>query len=145
MKPSVDAKAEEATLRARSDSLQAAEAAMDQSRAITFWAPDAVIQPAGSPQIDGHDAIAATYKAYFETMNLKALIGKTSKLTISESGDLAYEIGVNHMTFGTPKGDMLDVGKFLIVWKKTNGTWYVAALSFTSDAAAPVPAPVAKK
>ena len=45
------------------------------------------------------------------------------------------------MTFGTSKGDMLDVGKFLLVWKKTNGTWYVAALSLTSDAAAPVPAP----
>lgn len=85
--------------------------------------------------------LAAPYKAYFETMNLKSMVGKSSTLTISASGDLAYETGVNRLIIGTPKGDMLDVGKFLLVWKKTNGTWYVAALSFTSDAAAPVPAP----
>jgi ketosteroid isomerase-like protein len=67
------------------------------------------------------------------------LEGKASQITMSASGDLAFEVGVNHMTFGGPKGDMLDPGKYLTVWKKTNGVWYVQALSFTSDAPAPVP------
>jgi hypothetical protein len=39
------------------------------------------------------------------------------------------------------KGDLLDAGKFVVVWKREKGDWYVAALSFTSDASAPVPMP----
>lgn len=39
----------------------------------------------------------------------------------------------------TPNGDELDMAKYLIVWKCVDGEWYVAALSFTSDAPAPVP------
>jgi len=60
---------------------------------------------------------------------------------MARSGDLAYETGVNRIVIRTPNGDMLDMGKYLIVWKKINGQWYVAALSFTSDAAAPTPIP----
>jgi ketosteroid isomerase-like protein len=130
-------------LRARSDSLEAAEAALDKGRAIAFWAPDAIIQPAGMPQVNGRDSVAALYTFFFEKAGLKGLIGKPTQITMSQSGDLAFEVGVNHLTFGSPKGDLLDVGKYLMVWKKTNGVWYVQALAFTSDAAAPVPvAPV---
>jgi ketosteroid isomerase-like protein len=137
--PAKHTPADEAVLRARSDSLSAAEAALDQTRSLAFWAPDAIIQPAGMAQIQGTAQIAGLYKQFFEGMGLKALVGKSSSITMSDAGDMAYEVGVNHMTFGSPKGDMMDVGKYIIVWKKTNGTWYVAALSFTSDAAAPVP------
>jgi hypothetical protein len=28
---------------------------------------------------------------------------------------------------------MTDMGKYLIVWKKINGDWFVSAISFTSD------------
>lgn len=42
-------------------------------------------------------------------------------------------------TLRTPNGDVLDMGKYLLVWKRIDGEWYAAALSFTSDAAAPVP------
>ena len=62
-----------------------------------------------------------------------------SNTSVAQSGDLAYETGVNRMMFTTPQGDVLDVGKYLAVWKKVDGVWYVAALSFTSDARAPMP------
>jgi ketosteroid isomerase-like protein len=58
---------------------------------------------------------------------------------MARSGDLAYETGVNCMVFRTPNGDVLAMGKYLIVWKKIDGQWYVATLGFTSDAAAPTP------
>jgi ketosteroid isomerase-like protein len=100
------------------------------------------------PQVNGRDSVAALYTFFFEKAGLKGLIGKPTQITMSQSGDLAFETGVNHLTFGSPKGDLLDLGKYLMVWKKTNGVWYVQALSFTSDAAAPVPvapAPTVKK
>ena len=57
----------------------------------------------------------------------------------SAAGDLAYEYGVNKMVLAGPEGDLLDKGKYLLVWRKTDGEWYIAALCFTSDAPAPVP------
>jgi ketosteroid isomerase-like protein len=133
--------AAESALHERSEGLQAAETALDGNRAIAFWAEDAVVQPAGSPAITGRAAIGNLYHEFFTTMGVKALVGTPSRLEMARSGDLAYETGVNRIIIGTPKGDLLDLGKYLIVWKKINGQWYVGTLSFTSDAAAPTPIP----
>lgn len=137
--PSVDVGAETAAVRARSEALVAAEVAQNTEAALAFWAEDAVVQPAGSPQIQGHEAIRALYNSFFGTGQLKQFEGTTSHLEVSRGGDLAYEYGVNRMIFAGPEGDLLDVGKYLAIWKKIDGEWYVAALSFTSDAPAPVP------
>lgn len=139
--PKIDLAAEEAAVRGRSEGIAAAEAAKDREKALTFWSPDAVVQPAGAPQIQGRDAIDKLYRQFFDSIGMKTFSGKSSSFVVAQSGDMAYETGVNRMTFGTPKGDVLDVGKYLIVWKKSDSTWYVAALSFTSDAPAPVPVP----
>ncbi|HSG81312.1 MAG TPA: nuclear transport factor 2 family protein [Gemmatimonadota bacterium] len=137
--PQVDVAAETEAVRARSRAIVAAEAAQDVDAALAFWAPDAVAQPAGAPQAQGHDAIRALYGQFFDTGQLKELEGTTSYLVVSQGGDLAYEYGVNRMVFTGPEGDLLDMGKYLAVWQKIEGEWYVAALSFTSDAPAPTP------
>lgn len=136
--PRVDAAAETEAVRARSEALVAAEVAKDTERALAFWAPDAIAQPAGAPQVQGHEAIRALYNSLFQGP-LKEMQGTTTRLEVSQGGDIAYEYGINRMTLSSPAGDLLDVGKYLAVWKKVNGEWFVAALSFTSDAPAPVP------
>jgi len=137
-RPQVDLAAETEAVRARSEAIAAAEAAQDTEAALAFWAPDAVAQPAGAPQVQGHDALRALYEQFFGSGQLKEFSGTTSHVVVSQGGDLAYEYGVNRMVFAGPDGDLLDVGKYLVVWQKTNGEWYVVALSFTSDAPAPV-------
>ena len=139
--PRVDVAAATAALRTRSQGLQAAESAQNTDAALAFWAPDAIVQPAGSPQVQGRDAIRALYQSFFAGGQLKKLEGIPSQLEVSAGGDLAYEYGVNRMVFAGPKGDLLDVGKYLLVWKRIDGQWDVVALSFTSDAPAPVPVP----
>jgi len=137
--PQVDVAAETEAVRARSEALVAAEVAQDADAALVFWAPDAVAQPAGAPQVQGHEAIQALYGQFFDTGQLKEFEGASSHLVVSQGGDLAYEYGVNRMVFTGPEGNLLDVGKYLAVWQKIEGEWYVVALSFTSDAPAPVP------
>lgn len=137
----VDLTAETQALVARSEGVSAAEAAKDREKTLTFWAPDAVVQPSAGPQIQGREALSKLYQFVFDSTGLKSFSSKSSGFVVAASGDLAYETGVNRMTFATPKGDMLDVGKYLAVWKKTDGTWYIAALAFSSDAPAPVPVP----
>jgi ketosteroid isomerase-like protein len=137
--PAVDIVAETAAVSKRSEEVAAAEAAKDKAKALTYWAPDAIVQPAGMPEIKGHEAIGNLYTFMFDSTGLKSFSGKSSGFTVSGSGDVAFETGVHRIVFGTPKGDLLDQGKYLAVWKKTNGTWFISALSFTSDTPAPVP------
>lgn len=137
--PQIDVAAETEALRARSEAIVAAERAQDVEASLAFWAPDAVAQPAGAPQVQGHDAIRALYGQFFDTGMLKAFEGTTSHLEVSRGGDIGYEYGVNRFIFAGPEGDLLDVGKYLAVWKKLDGEWFVAALAFTSDAPAPTP------
>jgi ketosteroid isomerase-like protein len=137
--PQVDVAAETEAVRTRSEGIVAAEAAQDVAEALTFWAEDAIVQPAGAPQIQGKEAIGGLYRQFFEGGQLKEFSGTTSHLEVSAAGDLAYEYGVNRMVLAGPEGDLLDMGKYLVVWKKTNGEWFVTALSFTSDTPAPIP------
>lgn len=138
--PQVDLEAERAAVHARSEAVVRAESAMNAEAAAAFWAEDAIAQPAGSPQIQGRAAILDLYRQFFSGGMLKEFSGTTSDLHVAASGDLAYEYGVNRMVLAGPDGDLVDNGKYLAVWKKIDGEWYVAALSFTSDTPAPVPA-----
>lgn len=139
--PKVDLAAEEAAIRSRSEALAAAEAAKDREKALTFWLPDAVAHPAGAPQVQGRDAIDKLYRQFFDSIGMKSFSSRISGIVVAQSGDMAFDTGVNRMVFGTPGGDVIDIGKYLAVWKKSDGLWYLAALSFTSDAPAPVPVP----
>ena len=50
------------------------------------------------------------------------------------NGDQAYDVGINRMTLKAADGkQQRDVGKYLIVWQKTNGTWKSVAASSTSN------------
>ena len=137
--PQVDVAAETEAVQTRSEGVVAAEAAFDVTEALTFWAEDAIAQGAGTPQIQGTEALNEMYRQYFESGMLKEFSGTTSHLEVSAAGDLAYEYGVNRFVLAGPEGDLLDMGKYLAVWKKIDGEWFIAALSFTSDAPAPVP------
>ena len=137
----VDIAAEEAAVRARTQALAAAEASKNTDASLAFYAEDAINQTPGNPQIQD---LASIRKAYDGTWaSIKSFQGTTSKITVSRSGDLAWEYGINRIVIGSPQGDLLDMGKYLVVWKKTDGEWYVAAVAFSSDAPAPSPLPAA--
>lgn len=139
--PTTDIAAEEAAVRARSHALATAEASENIDAALAFFAEDAVIQAAGNPQIQDLATMRTVYGGVF--LSIKTFQGTTSKVIVAQSGDLAWEYGINRIVLGTPQGDLLDMGKYLAIWKKTNGEWYVAGAAFNSDAAAPVPLPAA--
>ena len=59
--------------------------------------------------------------------------GTTTDLFVAASGDMAYEYGINRFIFETPDGPFEDYGKYLAVWTKIDGEWFIAALSFSGD------------
>lgn len=133
----VDVTAETEAVRARSNGLVSAEGALDAEGSLSFYAEDAIVQPDGAPQIQGRDAIDTLYRQFFEDSQLKEFYAKGSHITVSQSGDLAYEYGVNRTVLAGPEGDLVAVGKYLLVWKKIDGEWMVVVLTFSSDAPAP--------
>lgn len=142
--PKVDIEAETAALRARSEGVVAAEKAQDIEAAVAFYAEDAIVQPAGAPLLRGRDAIRGMYNDVFGSGAVKQFESIPTLIEVAAGGDVGYEYGVNRFTLTTPGGDMLDVGKYLVVWKKVDGQWYAAVLSFNSDTPAPTPVPATR-
>ncbi len=133
----VDVAALAQEIEARGKACVEAEAAKDIERALGCYAEDAILQPPGSPQIQGRDQIRGAFAKFFT--GLKTYAGTLSHIEVSQAGDVAFAYGVGRAVYTTPQGDVLDVSKSLAILKKINGNWYITALSFSSDAPAPVP------
>jgi len=122
----------EAEVRARSKATVAAEMAREWEKAVTFFTPDAVVQPANAPQIQGREPLLELYQTGFTGMI--EFEGTTTAIVPAASGDMAYEYGVNRLVLETPDGPVEDLGKYLLIWTKTDGEWLIAALAFSFDA-----------
>lgn len=135
--PRVDIEAETAAIRARGEALVAAESAMDTQAALAFWAPDGIIQGHGVPLMQGQDQLAALYDGFFQAV--VEFGSTTTRIEVAASGDMAWEYGINRAVVPGADGPLLDMGKYVAIWRKMNGVWYVAAVAFSSDAPAPTP------
>ncbi len=121
----------EAEVRARTEALVAAEEAFDWETAVTFFAPDVVVQPANAPQYQGREAHLEIYRTFPTMLEFE---GIATAIVPAASGDMAYEYGVNRFVFDTPDGPVEDFGKYLVVWTKIEGEWFVTAFSFSGNA-----------
>jgi ketosteroid isomerase-like protein len=132
--PAVDIAADVESIRAevqaRSKALVAAEEVFDWETSVTFFASDVVVQPANAPQIQGREAQLELYQTFPKMIEFE---GTTTAIIPAASGDMAYEYGVNRFIFETPDGPLEDYGKYLVVWTKIDGEWFVAAFSFSSN------------
>lgn len=125
----------EAEVRLRSEAVAAAEKAGDYETAITFFAPDVVVQMADAPQFKGEDQLLEIYETVLSTT--AEFEGTTTDIVAAASGDLAYEYGINRFVFETPDGPVEVLGKYLGVWKRIEGEWYIAAIAASNDAPSP--------
>ena len=121
----------EAAVRARSEAVVSAEEAFDWDVAVTFFAPDVVVQPGDAPQYQGREAHLQAYRSFPATM--LEFHSTTTAIVPAASGDMAYEYGVNRFVFETPTGRVEASGKYLLVWTKAEGEWLVKVLSFSGD------------
>lgn len=56
-----------------------------------------------------------------------------TKIDVSSSGDMAYEIGTYSLNFHGDKGPVQDEGKYVVVWKNVGGAWKAAADIFNTN------------
>jgi uncharacterized protein (TIGR02246 family) len=120
-------------IKSYSDSLLKAESELNADKAISYFAEDAIVQGAGAPQINGKKAIREMYQQFFGMPQLKEFSVKSNFIDISKSGDIAYEYGVNKVVTSQGKNDLIDVGKYTLVWRKHDDKWLVEILTFSND------------
>lgn len=130
--PKVDIAAEEQAIRAQIAAFQAAVAAYDEAAIGALYAPDAALLPANMTRVSG----TAGIEQFFGVMEpAKAVLVLTpTSIAVAAAGDVALEEGTWTYAFPNPDGTMAqDNGKYLVAWKKSNGTWLMQTDIWNSD------------
>jgi uncharacterized protein (TIGR02246 family) len=142
--PKVDVAAEEAAIRAQVAAFNTAVAAYDSAGAAAIYAPDAVLLPPNQGRLQG-TAMIQQFFAGLKQAQVSMAVTPVA-IIVAASGDLAVEEGTWTTSLPTPTGGTYtDNGKYLVAWRKINGTWLTQLDTWNSDNAPPAaPAPAAK-
>lgn len=102
------------------------KAAKDPAAFTSFYAQDGVLFPPGGPMTKGKEAIGEAWRQMMAQPGF-ALTFAPTKVEVSKSGDLAYDIGNYALTVNEKNGKPKTTkGKYVAVWgKQTDGTWKV--------------------
>lgn len=127
--PQADIEAEKAAIQAAdAECSHAAQARDVQGALAACWSEDAIIFPPGFAPVRGADALQEYVEGAFALPGF-SISWEIDEVHISASGDMAYQIGTNEVSFEGPDGaTVTDHGRVLLVWRKqSNGSWKVAS------------------
>lgn len=135
----IDTAAEEQAIR-RADAAWSKDLqAKDLDAVMENYDQDAAFLVPNQPIIVGKQAIREWFQARIDTPGYTASFEPT-KIMVSSSGDMAYELGVFAAASRSADGTTLrTVGKHLVTWKKHDGRWLVTAEAISSDSPRPTP------
>jgi uncharacterized protein (TIGR02246 family) len=111
--------------------LQAVRTA-DVDRIAAFYAADGSFLVPNAPLARGREMVRAVWSQLLAAPNL-ALRWSASSIEVARAGDMACEIGTYELAMDGPAGRIEDDGKYVVVWRKTDGGWEVAADIFNSS------------
>lgn len=136
----VDAQAEEAAIRRLEGAWSAAANKKDLAGTVAFYATDGATMWPDAPTSHGSDAIRAAWTEMFKLPGI-SLQFVPDKIAIAQGGDIATDEGRAIMGMDTPKGHVIDTTKYLVIWKKVDGTWKVAYDTYNANKPAAPAAP----
>jgi uncharacterized protein (TIGR02246 family) len=118
--------ADAAAIRALDAAWAKAAADKDPAKFASFYAPDATLLPPGGPMTTGKDAISEAWQHMVAQPGFSLTFAPT-KVEVSKSGDMAYELGNYALTVNDKRGHpQTSKGKYVVVWgKQPGGTWKV--------------------
>jgi ketosteroid isomerase-like protein len=120
-----DAATEEAKLLRRdAEWADLATAGKDVDKIVSYWSDDAVIMMPGQPVVEGKAAIRAFVAGSFKDPNFK-IHWKSSKVTFSPDGKMAYMPGTDEMTVSGPNGAPITLHlRGIAIWRlEADGQW----------------------
>jgi uncharacterized protein (TIGR02246 family) len=135
--PGVDPTAEEQAIRRLDDQWNAAIARKDVEANVALYAGDGAVLWPDAPAGRGTAQIRSAWTEMFKATNLKLQL-TPEEIHVSTGGDLATDVGQVLAEMDTPQGHVRQSAKYLVVWKKVNGTWKVQYDAFNANAPAAV-------
>jgi ketosteroid isomerase-like protein len=137
---STDTAADDQALHAAMESVNQGVTAHDDSAIAAVYAEDAVMMPPGVPKVVGR----ANIRAFWATLwPLNATVAITPERFVV-AGDWAWGEGTWTWSAVTPAGPQEDHGKYLDVWHRVDGNWFLTRDIWNSDLTPPAP-PVATR
>lgn len=117
---------DEAAIRALDTNWSSAIGSKDADKSSSFYADNGTLLEPGGHKVTGKDAIAKSW-AGLMAMPGFALSFAPQTIHVSQSGDLAYDLGTWQMTANDKKGKpQTSTGVYLVVWgKQSDGSWKV--------------------
>lgn len=131
----VNVRAEADTLRSLEDQWSAAILNKDKEKIFSMFAPDAVSMSQNQPICQGAENLRKHIDAMFEdtTELMNTYTYKIETIEVAASGDLAYVRGSDRVSKKTFKGTADEIGKWVDIWKKTDGKWKVVVSIWNGD------------
>ena len=124
--------AENAIRRANADFAAAARAGNARTLVDNFYAPDAEVMAPNMLAFRGRVAIRAFWTAFLATGTVDLAL--TSTNVTQPSSDVAIETGRYDLSLRPASGQAIkDAGKYMVLWKKSNGRWWAAEDIFNTD------------
>ncbi len=105
--------------------------ARDADQVAGFFAQEAILQTAGRPQVEGRGAIRTFYEGVFGFLTESSLTPE--RIERSASGDMAWESGSSANAFRRPDGEVRFRGRYLMVWVRIEGEWFITAYALSSE------------
>jgi uncharacterized protein (TIGR02246 family) len=127
-----DPKAEEQAVRSISKNWLALTKKHDAAAEAALFADDGVAYSMNHEPFVGPAAVMKHFSEEFAQNPKEVVDWSTDKVDVAASGDLAVEYGKFNVTGLGPDGTGADMGKYVTVYKKVNGTWKVSADISTS-------------
>jgi uncharacterized protein (TIGR02246 family) len=137
--PRVDNVQLRATIDGRNQEVGAAVAKGDAAAVAALYSPDAQMLPPNSAPVSGREGIQAAWSSFIGT-GVKGL--DLTALEVIGHGDTADEVG-QYKLFGADE-QVLDTGKYIVIWKRENGQWFLHRDIWNSSQPLPPPAPPAE-
>jgi uncharacterized protein (TIGR02246 family) len=105
----------------------------DLEQVLSFYADDGSVLPFNAPIATGKEQIRQIWSRLMSTPGF-SLRFAPSNVEVAHSGDLAYEVGTFELTMNDAQGKPVTTpGKYVVVWKQTDGKWKVTADIFNTD------------
>ena len=96
-----------------------------------YYAPDAVAMAPNMPALHGREAIRQFWTGFLATGAIELTLTSDN---VTQRDDIAVEMGHYDLSITPKEGPaMKDKGKYLVMWKKSNGRWWAANDIFNSD------------
>ena len=106
----------------------------DLDKSVSFYAADASVFPFNAPIASGNEQIRQLWSQLMSKPGF-ALSFAPTKIVVSRSHDIAYEIGTFSLKLNDAQGNPTSTpGKYVVVWRaEPNHQWKAVADIFNTD------------